>query len=185
MKGGNSWIYFGLGLIIGGICSYISVQYQFFEIDYKIPVLDTLIDVITILVGLYIAISINSQFSHKEHFINFIEPKLSEGCNKVSHLRELVDLDSQLDVTTVAKTFKDFEIINNHISKIFKIYNKDQTLMGLIENKLLVIDDIFFNQTSITNNIIDFSQVKGSILSNINDLDGLYLETIKYVHENQ
>lgn len=180
MKEGNNWLY-ALLFLAGCFFCFVATQFVYLDIDYKVNVLESLIDIATVIVGLYLGITINSKFSNKQHFISFIEPKLEKILVLENDIRNIIETNNSIDNATISAKIKSLNSDVAQLSKIFKSFKKNEGCINSIDD---AIDDFETKLAAspISQNVIDYSLAKNDIIVLIDKLDLKIVEAINILH---
>lgn len=84
------WITVG-ALLIGFALGYASTQFRFFELDYKIAVMEVVSLFTSIAIGIYVATKITSHHSAKRFLVELLVEDLRESKKSISEIRMIVN----------------------------------------------------------------------------------------------
>lgn len=184
MKEGNNW-WFTILIFFAGVAScYFCIQFHLLKINYELKVIDTTISLGTVIVGLYLGITINSRFSNKEHHINFIGPKIEDVWVKTAEINSLLTDNSKIDNKSISKKIKE---ANAAIAKLNNIFKTFQYNANCVDNLDTAIDELEKKLYSapITNDIIDYTSIYADILKLLNTLEIRVVEAIDYLYKRK
>lgn len=170
-----------LYFLAGCFVCFLGTQFVYLEIDYKVNILESLIDIATLMVGLYLGITINSRFSNKQHFIHFIEPKLEKILVFGSDIRNIIEANNSIDDATINIHVKKINSEVAQLAKIFRSFKKEDKCIQEIDDAIDRFETALFS-SPISQNIIDYTQSKQSIITLIDSLDLKIVDSINVLH---
>lgn len=181
MSGGLNLLVAVLIFIAGCASCYICMQFEYLEIDNKVNVAESALALSTIIVGLYLGITISSRFNNKNYLIHFIEPKLEECWKKCNNVGNIIEANTHIDVPTFTKNIKEVDIALAHLEKIFLTFEKNKQCIKAWQDSVDSLER-FMMGAPIQNDIIDFTAIKLQLIKKLETVDERYVETVNFIH---
>jgi hypothetical protein len=145
-------IYFLFGCLI----TYWTCQYSYFNIDNTINISETLIAILTLIVGIFIAVSLQKRQNKNQNLYNFLAVKLDDLWNRYNSFDQQLNYSQQIEVKQCTVFFKEFEVKYQSLKKLFSTFEISDQNIDYLANEMEAFEDILFNECSISNNIISY-----------------------------
>ncbi|CAN5349827.1 hypothetical protein BH09BAC2_BH09BAC2_15610 [soil metagenome] len=164
-KGINLW-YSLLWFLAGSITCYITLQFTLFEIDAKLNVTETLLSIGTVIIGLYIANTIQRRLTKNQNQYTYVEGKVDAIWAGFNNFSQTILYTDSIEVNVVSKYSKDAIHSITFVKNILTSYNLNITCVTELEKQLESFEAYILTLPIVTN-IITTSQNKTVIESKI------------------
>lgn len=178
MKKGSA-ILLGLGcFIVGAVLSYIASQYKYFEMDTEVNVFDIVFSVLGLVIGFYIAVTLERQRSRGQNFYSYVEGKFDLLWQDFIKFSETLDYSSNIELSEVSKSFKGLYKRTTPLKTIFihSDYNEDCIIE--IEGKISSFDEYITSLNS-NNNILNIDPHRDEIMNKCNEINECFASSYK------
>jgi hypothetical protein len=138
----NKWRYL-IVFFIGVLICYISTQFIFFEIDYAINVPETIMAVLGLGVGLFIASTIQKNITRNQNRYSLLESKLDDSWTKFIKLSKLISIDDKIPLESLSSYNEDIVHQISFLKNIFGGFEMDCTCIEILESKLEEFENTF------------------------------------------
>jgi len=170
MKKENSIIIPVLAFIFGFATCYIATQYSYFNINTELNVVETLLSIITALIGLYIAISIQKKNNRSQSLHNLLQSKMDSFLKNYSTFENTFTSQSTLSLNIATRSIKTINQEINGLKALFKSFSVSCACIDTIEQSIDDLDELLTGNTPIVNNAIQLSSKKSAILRRSNEI---------------
>lgn len=184
MRKGNSFWLNIIYFLAGALISYIFSQWQLLKIELEVNVTETIMAAITAVVGLYIAVSLQTRHSRNQNLYNYLQSKLDNSWQSFNALAKHLEIDDQIEVATVTKTVKEVYQNISSLKLILNSYNHNDRYIAQIEKEIDDLEGLLVsNQTRISNNIIFYSNSKATVISYINQVHSSFAVALREINQ--
>lgn len=136
MKKENNYWYLILSFLSGSLISFILSQFTFFNIDSEINVVETLISLITAVIGLYIAISIQKKITRGQNQYSYIQVKLDNLWSNFNVFSQIFNYDDKIELSVLTKFTKDSYQSISFLKNIYSAYDLNDNCLKELENSI-------------------------------------------------
>lgn len=183
MKKGSN-IFINLTFFLGGcLITYFTLQYSYFKINTEVNVVDTLLSIITAIIGLYIAISIQKKYNRNQSLHSIVQSKMDSIWNDFSTFDNHLNNQNTIQLKIATKSFKDLYKELNNLKIIFNTFNLNVICIHKLEQSIEVLDSLITNDLPISNNIIKLSNHKSNIKDQSTLIHQNIVNALKEVNE--
>lgn len=155
----NTLIILGLGVLVGIAGCYISLQYSFFEIEWKINVVESLIALARILVGVFIAVNLRKWVSQQTNSYNFVMQHFNELWGEYKGFEKNVLSQSRVQVSLMANKYKEIELMREKLVKVLSLTQVNEKYLTKIEDEFEAMNDLIEQQPT-ADNLYDLEGIK-------------------------
>ncbi len=168
MKGekSNYWTY-AIVFLLGALISYILCQFKLLEIDPKVNITETILSVITALVGLYIAVSLQRRQNQSQNLYSNIEKKFDSLWGLFSQFASQLELSVNMPLNEVNKSTKEFNQKIATLKIMLSAFNLNTDCIKDIESKIDKLENELTSNSQISTNILDYTSNKAAVHSAI------------------
>lgn len=170
-----------LWFFIGALISYMLSQFSYFNVNTEINIVETIIAAISIIIGLYIAITIQKRYNRNQNLYTYLVGRLDSIWSDFNAFSNQVDATDQIELNRVNKVLKDLQKrnsdLNNLLIQLGSINNQFETLSEILRKTFegsLIKDNIVYYDAnketisginkSITDNLADiFNQINNKV----------------------
>ena len=181
-KGASLWP-FVIAFLVGCLLTYIVVQFCYLEIDYKVNVVTSLISLMTASIGLYIAITLRKSQTKTSNLHGYLQPKLDVVWKLFLTFSHQVSLNDQIELSEINKAIKEITLNITPLKKMFESFGLDDSCIGSLANKIDEIEGILVNETTINCNIVEYSHIKNSLRTTIDEAHSLFVYSLKVINQ--
>jgi hypothetical protein len=183
-KGKFNFFFICIVFLSGCLVSYILCQIKFLDIDNKVNVTETILSIITAFVGLYIAVSLQRRQSRNQNLYNYLESKLDTTWECFSNFSSQIEILTEIPLNEITREMKKLNKKIGPLKKIFDSFDLNATSISTIEQNIDNLESQLTGQSSITNNIVDYSAIKNNIHSLIGIIDESFANALKNLNKN-
>ena len=179
MKVKNDYIILTITALVGSLIGYTASQYRFFNVDTSINVIETIIALITIVIGLYIASSLQKRFNQNQNLYNYLITRFDTLWNDFNSLNDQVEASDKIEISRVTKIIRDFQRRNNEFKKLLdQLDSIDNNLTNLIEKYLSL-----FETSLIRDNVSYYDGNKEQIAEQAKKITAEFVTIYKSINE--
>lgn len=176
----NIWL-LGLSFLFGALISYILCQFEFLNIDCDVNVTESILSIITALIGLYIAISIQKKFTKNQNKHSFVQSKLDSSWQSFSNFSQNLHLQDNIEVSQVTKYIKEVSLSTNFINNIFTAFELNTSCITELDTMIDTLENLI-GECPVSNNIYSIKTKKVEIENQILLITKKYADLIKLIH---
>lgn len=165
MRLGNKWLA-ALSFLIGVLVCYTSLQFELFDVNLELNVVETIIAIGTAVIGIYIAHTIQRNVNKNQNQYSYIEDKLDYLWTEFIKFSKIFTYGDNVDLVTVNKYFKDSIPVIDLVKSIFESFEFDNKCLCNLEKNTDAFEEYLTNLPS-TDNVIDFKDKKKEIEAKI------------------
>lgn len=182
LKRGNNTIFLLISFTLGVTVCYIACQFSYLKIDTEINVLDAVFSVLTIFIGLYIALILERKRNKSQNFYLYVEGKYDALWQDFIKLSETLEYSSNIELREVSKHFKSIDSKISPLIKILESFEYDSKLLLDIEEKIDKLEEMLSGSENISSQIIDLTVDKKVVQVKLNDINESFAQTLKMLN---
>jgi hypothetical protein len=179
MKSGNSFWIIILAFLFGVLTCYISLQFEYFDINTEINVIEMLIAIGTAIIGVFIAITIQKKLNHGQNNYSLIKDKIDNYWVSFNSFSTELKFNTQLELSKMTLFMKDSYSSSSIIESIFDSFNYNKQHLTKIEKSIDALEKTL--NTPIKNNFIDLTIVRTEINKDVNKINMCFIDLLKQV----
>lgn len=164
MKRGNSIFISLIYFTIGAIVSYFLTQFSYLKVNTEVNITETLLSVITALIGLYIAVSIQKKTNRSQSLHTFLQGKTDDIWSKYTQFDSQIKHQSTINLSVVNKSTKEFYQDMNNIKVVFQTFNLSCACIEQLEEAFDNLENYLTNSLPINNNTIQLNSNRPEII---------------------
>lgn len=175
----NTWLYF-ICFLLGALASYISLQLSFFRIKLELDVPSTIISVIGILIGLFIADSIQRSLNKEQRRHAYVNQKVDSLWTLFNSFCRNIEKNQKLPISELH--ILNSEVIYNieYLKQIFSVYDLDCSCLDDLDSKLTALEEHLSNQNA-TDNVIILKPIPKEVLNHFNGIHRCFVHVMKSI----
>ncbi len=181
MKWKNSYWYIVISFFLGVFVSYISLQWSFFDIKNELDIPALLLGVLTLIVGLYIATSLQKKLNRNQNQLSFLIEKFDKIWVSFNKYDELLSYGNNIDADFITSLEKDILPPLSFLKNIFNATNLDDNCIEQLETEIEELKEYLENLPT-TVNIIDISTNHDDIKKHINNVNTKFSDVFTTIH---
>jgi len=178
----NYWIVC-IFFFAGALISYLLSQFEFLQIDAKVNVTESIFSIITIVIGLYIAIALKKRQDRNLNLYNHLQTKLNSFWECFLSFSNQLEILEQISLSEINKQMKNANQKISPLKKIFLSFDLNENYVNNIENDIDNLEDLLTNKSKIKDNIVDYSNIKASIISSIDKINESFADAFKNLND--
>lgn len=175
------WQYVAV-FLLGSLVCYVTLQFNYFQIDTEINISELLTNGITAAIGLYIAVNLQRNINRNQNQHNFIVAKLDKLWERFNEFNNILTYDDKIELSTFKTFTKDINSSVDFLKNVFTAFqlesnnietlDKDiDTLFELLESFTIIENVIQLeNKTEMNTQVLKINQTFSSILSVIQNV---------------
>jgi len=168
-----------IALLLGSLIGYYTSQFAFLKIDTTVNVIETIVSVVAIIIGLYIASSLQKQFNQNQNLYNYLITRFDSLWNDFNSLNDQVEASDKIEMNRVTKFVRDFQRRNNEFKKLL-----DQ--LDSVNNNLTVLSEKYlelFEKSMIRENIAYYDTNKELIAEQSKRITAEFVSIYKSIND--
>jgi hypothetical protein len=171
-----------VSFLVGSFVCYLTLQVSFFEIKKELDIPNIILSIITLIIGLFIAITLQKRINKGQNQYSYISNKLDAVWNSFNDFSEKISYDNKMDISSIRVLIKEVIRPTSFMKHIFGSFKINDTCICDLEEKL----DAFETKLSdcpAENNIIDISSEKGQIENMVLGINICFLKILNEIQE--
>lgn len=141
------------------ICYWFS-QISYLEIDKSINIPETILTIISLLVGLFIALTLQSKLNRNQNFYGYVISKFDSLWEDYSKFYTLIDSSNQIPLANVNKFTKNFQQRIDILKQLVITFGLGDIAIKKIEDEFDKFEDILSNRSFYNQNIVFYDTRK-------------------------
>lgn len=183
MKKENNYWYFVLIFLLGSLISFFLSQFEYFKIDPQINVVETLISIMTAIIGLYIAISIQKKITKNQNQYSYIQLKLDDLWCTFNVFSQLFNYDNKIELPVITKFTKDSYQSISFLKNIYSAYELNDINLTELESNIDQFEN-FICSLPVSSNIYSLIGKENEINSFVISISKRFSIILKEVHNS-
>lgn len=154
MKWGNKiWIL--VSFFVGVFICYLTLQFSYFEIKKELDIPNIILSIITLLIGLFIAVILQKKVAKSQNKYTHLVSKLDTLWNSFNGFSQKLSYDTKVDISSIRKLLTDVIHPISFLKSIFKAFDVNDKCLCDLEVKLEKLEEQL-SDIPAKNNVIDF-----------------------------
>ncbi len=183
MKKENNYWYLVLSFLLGSLISFFLTQFEYFKIDPQINVVETLISIITAVIGLYIAISIQNKITKNQNKYSYIQLKLDNLWSNFNVFAQLFNYDDKIELSVLTKFTKDSYQSISFLKNIYSAYELEDNCLIELESNIEQFERLICS-LSVSSNVYSLIGKELEINTNIISISKCFSAILKEIHNS-
>lgn len=154
MKRGSSPFIYLMYFLAGAVLCYLTLQFTFLEVNLEVNVVQTLLSILTAVIGLYIAVSIQKKNSRSQNLHAFLQKKLECLWEKFNSFDSKLSKQSSMKLEVATSSFKSMYQELTVIENVFKSFHLKGDCINKIEMSITALDDFITNELPVKSNVL-------------------------------
>jgi len=181
MKWKNKWL--NIAFFFGGfLACYISLQFTYFDIKTEIDLPSLILNILALLVGLYIAETLQKRVNQNQIQYEYLINKLDCLWKEFNDFSEKLSYDDKIEVLAIQDFNKEVIYPISFLKNIFNSFSTEDECVCNLENKLESFET-FLSELPANNNIADYTQHKEIIKQNIIEINRCFSVILKSIQD--
>ncbi len=168
-----------ISFLIGVLICYFFCQYKYLVIDTEINIVESVISVLGLSIGLYIAVTFDRQKNKSQNFYTYVEKKFDELWQDFITLNEKLEYNSNIELTEISKSFKSIYQKIAPLKKIFEASEYNVDCIKLIEVKIDELDTYLCNIENTTQYVVPLDLIKTELNVKLNNINETFAKSYK------
>ena len=174
----NIWVY--VSFFVGAFICYLTCQFSYFQIKKELDIPSIILNIITLLIGLFIAITLQRKNNRSQNQHSYLINKLDHQWNSFNVFSQKITFNNRIDVSSIRLLITEVIHPSAFLKSIFESFNLDKTCVCNLENNLENLE-IRLSNIPANNNIIDFSADRLIIQNMIVEINKCFSEVMKKI----
>lgn len=174
------WIF--VSFFIGVLISYLSLQFSYFSVKKELDIPNIIISVITLLIGLFIAVTLQKKVNKGQNQHSYLTSKLDLQWNYFNDFSEKLLYDDKVDLPSIKIFIKKVIHPTSFLKKIFASFNLDDNCVFDLELKLEQLETKLSNSPA-TDNVVDLKNNKVEVENEIIEINNSFAIVLKQIQE--
>jgi len=181
MKWGNKiWIL--VSFFTGVFICYLTLQFSYFETKKELDVPNIILSIITLLIGLFIAVTLQKKLNKSQNQHTYLVGKLDTLWNSFNDFSQKLSYDTKIDISSIRKLLTDVIHPIPFLKNIFESFGVNDNCVCNLEEKLENLESKLSNMPA-DNNVIDFSDESSIIQNNILEINKCFSQVLKEIQD--
>lgn len=176
----NVRIGIAVSFLVGVFVCYVSLQITYFEIKKELDVPNIIVSIITLLIGLFIAITIQKKVTKNQNSHSYLISKIDKQWNSFNEISENLSINDRIDISTVQQYIKNVVHPTTFLNRLFTSFDINCDCITELEQNLEELEDTLSNMPA-NQNIIDISSDRASIEDKILKINSCFVIVLKQV----
>lgn len=182
MNQGNSYILNIIFIILGALLSYVLCQFNYLQLDPKINIINSLISTATVVVGLYIAISLKKNQTKSSNLHSYLQPKLDLVWNLFLNISHKLSLNDKIELVEISKSIKEINQNLTPLKKMFYSFKVNNNCIEEIETRIENLESFLVDECKIEKNIIFYYENKDKLRIKLDEIHSFFAESLKIIN---
>ncbi|WP_282126099.1 hypothetical protein [Marinifilum flexuosum] len=181
MKKGNCFWNVLFFFIIGVLFCYLSLKIKFFEIDFKLNVVNSTISIGTALIGLYIAITIQRKINQGQNNYLFIRDKIENLWINFNAFSDQLKSSQSIPLSNLNQFIKNTYGSLGFVTSIYESFELNKDLIEDLDMKIDELESLL--NTTISNNIIDLVPERSNVHIKVREINDCFVRILKQISD--
>lgn len=181
MKKGD--IFYIISFFAGVITCYISTQFYFFDIDYKVSVFDFVFSFLGLIIGGYIAFVLEKRRNQNQNFYTFVEKKFDSLWEEYINFSESLKYSNNIEIFEISKSIK---MLQQKLTPILRIYESSEHTsesIAKIETSIDALEEILTENDHTENNIVSLDNIRLNLNNLLENIDKNFASAFNDLHK--
>jgi hypothetical protein len=160
MKVKNSLFIIVISFFSGALICYLFAQWKWLKIDTEVNVVETLIAIISIVIGIFIAVHIQKRYTQNQNLYNYLVTRLDSLWTDFNSFFAQIEQTDTIELVKVTAFVKQFQMRNTALVKLLQ--------PSALTNNLEALTDEFeslFANGLIRQNVVYYDGAKDNVVS--------------------
>lgn len=181
MKNANKWLVL-LAFLAGALMCYVGLQFQFFIIDFELSIVDTLLAIGTLIIGVYIAHTIQRNLNKGQNQYSYIEGKFDVLWTEFINFSTNFIYADVVDISTITSYFKNASPSIDFIRSIFESFGINAGCIEDLEKQMDAFENYLVN-CPVSDNSIQVKPVKDDIDTMVLEINKCFKAVLKNINQ--
>jgi hypothetical protein len=182
MKWKDKYWGYCLWFLLGVLVCYISLQYTFFDIKKELDIPSLVISGISLLIGLYIADTLQKRVNKNQNKHTYLVTKLDNLWMEFNDFSEDLAYSTKVRAESLRKFNQEIVYPVSFLKSIFNSFEVDETCVCDLELKLEELESKLSNIPA-KNNVVDFGDIKPEVDEMILKINTCFSSILKVIQE--
>jgi len=181
MKWKNKWINL-IFFIFGCIVCYITLQYEYFEIKKELDVPNLLLGIGTVLIGIYIADTLQKRVNKNSNQYSFLINKLDSHWMEFNDFSEKLLYDNKIEASFLIEFNKQIIYPISFLKNVFNSFEVNDKCVCDLESNLVQFDGLL-SSLPVEENVIYYNDSLEVIEAKILQINQCFKTILKEIQE--
>lgn len=168
--------------LFGALACYLTLQISLLDIKTEVDIPDLLVNLIGISVGLYIAHTIQKNFTQSQNKHSYLISKLDPIWESYFSFSQAIHFQTQIEASTIKSLSTKVIFPLNFFKNLYLKCNLTSNHINQLERELEQLDRLL-SSGSVSQNIVDISAIKVNIETLNNNIESSFLTLLHEVQE--
>ena len=171
-----------VSFFVGVFICYLTLQYSYFETKKELDIPNIILSIITLLIGLFIAVTLQKRLNKSQNQHTYLVSKLDTLWNSFNDFSQKLSYDTRVDISSIRKLMSDVIHPMSFLKSVFESFEVDDNCVCDLESKLENLESKLSN-ISAENNVIDFTTENSIIQNNILEINKCFSKVLKEIQD--
>jgi hypothetical protein len=171
-----------VSFFVGVFICYLTLQYSYFETKKELDIPNIILSIITLLIGLFIAVTLQKRLNKSQNQHTYLVSKLDILWNSFNDFSQKLSYDTRVDISSIRKLMTDVIHPMSFLKSVFESFEVDDNCVCDLESKLENLESKLSN-ISAENNVIDFTTENSIIQNNILEINKCFSKVLKEIQD--
>lgn len=176
----SKYFFYILFFFLGCISSYLTLQFQYFDIKLELDVPNILLTIVGIFVGLIVADSVQRSVNKAQNRYSYLLQKIDTLWTQFNSFCRTIQKSRKVSSSQLHSLNSEIIYDIEFLKQLFNVYDIDCECLNDLDDSLCKLEDFLSNQDA-TENIIDISSIKVDLNRLFNTIDKCFVKVMKTV----
>jgi hypothetical protein len=181
MKWGNKIELF-TSFFSGVFICYLTLQFSYFDIKNELDIPNIILSIITLLIGLYIAITLPKILNKSQNQHTYLVSKLDALWSSFNDFSQKTSYDTRIDISSIRTLMLDIIHPISFLKNVYESFGINNNCLCNLEEKLENLESKLSN-TPAQSNVIDFSAESVTIKNDISEINKHFSQVLKEIQD--
>jgi|TARA_R110001592_G_scaffold36589_2_gene123017 uncharacterized membrane protein len=171
-----------IAFFAGVLICFITTRFHYFEIKKELDVPGLVIGALGLIIGLYIADTIQKRINRNQNRYSYLESKIDICWTEFTNIAKVITISDNIAVESIARL--NTEVIHQvgFIKNIFEAFDIEASCIASLDNKLENFESLF-DDIPTQENVKYYSEQKDVIENNIVLINQCFSEVLKAIQD--
>jgi len=175
-------IWYAVSFFIGVFVCYLTLQYSYFEIKKELDVPAIIISVITLLIGLFIAVTLQKKVNKGQNQLTYLTGKLDRIWNSFNDFSETLIYEDNVDISSIRSFLKNVVHPMAFFKRIIQSFGVEVKSVTELENRLEALEEKLSNLPA-KDNILNLDSSFEEIKEEIIEINNCFAKILREIQE--
>ncbi|MBL4663165.1 MAG: hypothetical protein JKY22_06340 [Flavobacteriaceae bacterium] len=171
-----------ISFFTGVLVCYILLQFSYFEIKKELDIPNIIISIITLIIGVWIAVTLQRKINRSQNRHSFLLVKLDILWNAFNSFSTKLAYDNHIDATSIRKMMKEVIHPIDFLKNMFETFDINDACISNLETELESLEEKLSNIPA-KQNVIDLNNHRDDIENDINIINKCFSLVLKDIQD--